>query len=205
MKKAKLGVILALVVLGAFFALSPSKEPAPEATGGEGAEKEEFERGPHNGRLLKNDNFAIEITIFEDGVPPQFRVYAYDNGKALDPSKVQLAMEVKRLDGEVNPFNFSPQEKALVANAPVEEPHSFDVTVKAAYEGKSSEWNYASYEGRTTITPEAAATSGIETQEAGSATIREIVTLTGRVALNPNATANVKARLPGVIKEVRKA
>ncbi|MBY0406358.1 MAG: efflux RND transporter periplasmic adaptor subunit, partial [Rickettsiales bacterium] len=49
------------------------------------------------------------------------------------------------------------------------------------------------------------ATSGIETQEAGSATIREIVTLKGRVALNPNATANVKARFPGVIKEVRKA
>ncbi len=165
---------------------------------------EEFERGPNNGRLLKKDDFAIEVTIFEDGVPPQFRVFAYEDDKLLDPSKVQLTIELKRLDGEVNPFTFNPKDGALMGSNTVEEPHSFDVGVKAVYDGRTYEWSFASYEGRTTITKESAEISGVKTEEAGPATVCETIGLTGRIVLNPNATANVKARFPGVIRSVKK-
>ena len=37
----------------------------------------EYERGPHNGRLLRDGNFALEMTVFEDGVPPEYRLFAY--------------------------------------------------------------------------------------------------------------------------------
>ena len=172
---------------------------------GHGAAEEEFERGPNKGRLLKKDDFAVEITIFEDGVPPQFRVFAYEDNKPLDPSKVQLTMELTRLDGEVNTFNFAPKDTALMGDATVEEPHSFDVKVKAVYNGKPYEWAFASYEGRTTITEEAAKGSDLKTEEAGPAKVRETIALTGRVALNPNTTASVKARFPGVIRTVKKS
>ena len=49
-----------------------------------------FERGPHNGRLLEQDNFAVEVTIFEAGVPPEFRVYLYEDDKPLPPTAASV-------------------------------------------------------------------------------------------------------------------
>ena len=42
---------------------------APAAGESQGAAGE-FERGPHRGRLLRDGDFALEVTIFETGVPP---------------------------------------------------------------------------------------------------------------------------------------
>ncbi len=211
MKNKKLIIALAVILAGGGYWLYPASDKHSGAEHGtvksgdeHGAAEEEFERGPHNGRLLKKGDFAVEITIFEDGVPPQFRVFAYEDMKPLDPAKVQLTIELSRLDGEVNPFTFTPQDDALMGSATVEEPHSFDVGVKAVYDGKTYEWAFASYEGRTTIKEEIAKDSGLKTEEAGPATVRETIALTGRVALNPNTTANVKARFPGVIRAVKK-
>ena len=53
-----------------------------------------LERGPHNGRLLRDGSFAVEVTVYETGVPPQFRLYAYQNDKPLPPQAVQASVEV---------------------------------------------------------------------------------------------------------------
>jgi len=57
---------------------------------------------------------------------------------------------------------------------------------------------------QTTITDEAAASMGIKTVQVGPATIRETRNLSGRVVLNQNASAQVKARFPGVVRGVFK-
>ncbi len=41
-------------------------------------------------------------------------------------------------------------------------------------------------------------------EKVGPATIKETVPLTGRIVLNRNTTANVKARFPGVVRSVKK-
>jgi cobalt-zinc-cadmium efflux system membrane fusion protein len=46
-------------------------------------EHEEMERGPHRGRMLRDGNFALELSIFETGVPPQFRAYLFDHEKPV--------------------------------------------------------------------------------------------------------------------------
>ena len=51
------------------------------------ADTEAFERGPHNGRLLEQDDFAVEIAIYEAGVPPEYRVWLYEDDKPLPPSR----------------------------------------------------------------------------------------------------------------------
>ncbi len=58
---------------------------------------------------------------------------------------------------------------------------------------------------RTTIEAESAKQSGIEVEEAGSHALRESLPLTGKVILNPNASAEIKARFPGVVRKVEKA
>lgn len=58
-------------------------------------------------------------------------------------------------------------------------------------------------EGRTEIDAEAAKAAGIVVSKAGSATIQDVLTLTGRVVLNRNTTADVKARFPGIVRSVK--
>src|SRR3546814_5812651 len=101
--------------------------------------------------MLRDGDFALEVTIFETGVPPQFQLYAYDDGEPLAAETVQARVELHRLDGQVDTFAFKPVEDYLVGDGTVIEPHSFDVKVSATHEGAQHQWEYASYEGRTTI------------------------------------------------------
>ena len=162
----------------------------------------EYERGPHGGRMLRDGNFAIEVTIFETNVPPQYRLYPYVDGKPLPPSSVQPTVRLKRLDGEVNDFTFKPENDYLTGSGEVTEPHSFDVEVTARHAGKAYRWAYASYEGRTTIPAAAARASGVEVEVAGPAVVRNTVRLMGTVALDENRHAEIKARFPGIVRAV---
>ena len=54
------------------------------------------------------------------------------------------------------------------------------------------------------ISDESAKAMGIETVAAGPASIRETVRLSGRMVLNQNRSAEVKARFPGVVRSVLK-
>ena len=48
---------------------------------------EESVKGPKGGRLLGEEDFQAEVTIYEPaGLEPGFRVYFYENGRPLDPA-----------------------------------------------------------------------------------------------------------------------
>jgi len=198
------------VTIAALFSIAPvlsacGEQPGGASASGEhGAEEAEFERGPHDGRLLRSGDFAVEITIFETGVPPEFHVYAYQADKPVAPSNVGLAVTLKRLGGKTDQFTFKPDKDYLVGNGPVEEPHSFDVVVAAAYGGKQHNWSYESYEGRTVINENAAVQSGVSIEKARPATIKETVELLGHLELAPGAKADLRARFPGKILSVAK-
>ena len=161
------------------------------------------ERGPHRGRLLRDGDFAIEVTIFETGVPPEYRLYAYRGDKPLPASDVRATIELSRLDGEINKFAFAPQGDVLVGDGVVTEPHSFDVVVTAEYGRKTHRWSYDSYEGRTSMPASIAQAAGVRTAVAGPATIHHRVRLMGRVALDSNRFAEVRSRFEGPVREVR--
>jgi cobalt-zinc-cadmium efflux system membrane fusion protein len=107
-----------------------------------------------------------------------------------------------RLGGKVDRFSFTAQDDYLAGSGTVVEPHSFDVTVTATHAGKEHRWQYASYEGRTTIPATVAASAGMTVEKAGPATIRETLPLMGRVALNGDRRADVRARYPGPVQSV---
>jgi cobalt-zinc-cadmium efflux system membrane fusion protein len=197
---SRLIVLLSLALLSACGNGAPT--PSAEGEHGDAAAAAEFERGPHRGRMLRDGDFALEITIFETGVPPQFRLYAYQNDKPLPASSVRPTITLKRLDGEVNTFTFKPEQDYLVGSGTVVEPHSFDVEVRADHAGKQHRWTYASYEGRTTIPAAAAKGAGVEIETAGPAVVRDTVALMGTVALDANRHVEVKARFPGIVRAV---
>jgi cobalt-zinc-cadmium efflux system membrane fusion protein len=161
-----------------------------------------FERGPHRGRMLRDGNFALELQIFEDGVPPEFHVYLYHDDKPLLPADAQVIVELHRLDGEVNRIAFAPQEDYLRGDSVVQEPHSFSVVVSATTGGTRHEWKFDSFEGRTSIPAATATSAGIRTEVAGPATIADVLPLRGRVVPNAERVRTVTARFPGPIRSV---
>lgn len=56
----------------------------------------------------------------------------------------------------------------------------------------------------TEISKEAAEAAGIKTATVGSALVSETVRLNGSITLNQNTTAQVKARFPGIVREVKR-
>ncbi len=202
-RRILLATVAILVLVGV--ALLLTDRPAQsEKEAGEHA-TEAFERGPHRGRMLRDGPFAVEITIFEDGVDPEFRVYAYRKDKALAPGEVELSIQLTRLGDRVSTFSFHPEEGYLRAERTVVEPHSFDVVVRAAHDGEKHEWSYQSYEGRTTIAAGQADAAGVKVELAGPATLQETVALSGRVELQPQGRAEIVALYPGRIIAMTKA
>ena len=191
---------LAVLALAACGQRETAEEPAAH-----GAAAASFERGPHRGRLLRDGNFALELQIFEDGVPPEFHVYLYRNEKPVAFAGAQVAVELHRLDGEVNRIGFKPQEDYLRGDSVVHEPHSFSVVVTAVEGGASHEWKFESFEGRTTIPAKAAAEANLQTEVAGPARIADVLPLRGRLVPNAERVRNVSARFPGPIRSVRRS
>lgn len=170
----------------------------------EGVPVADVARGLHGGRMLSDGTFQIEVTIYERGVPPQFRVYAYENGKPLDPADLTLAITLRRLGGRVDEIGFSKEADYLRGDKVVYEPHSFDVEVTAQRNGKASRWEYAQLEGRVQMPPEVAAATGIEVAAAGPARMKDVREFPGEIGFDKNRVAHVVSRLPGVVAEVPK-
>ena len=194
-----LAALLGLMLAGC----GRSEMPAEPSEHGAAAAPE-VPKGPHNGRLLADGDVVVELAIFEDGVPPEYRAWVSSKGQPVAPDAVQLTVELARLDGEKNLFRFAPQEDFLRGDGVVTEPHSFDVTVQVQFEGKTHRWTYDSYEGRVSIGADSAKAAGIEVETAGPRLIRDVLTLYGQTTINPDAVRDVGARFPGVVRQVGK-
>jgi membrane fusion protein, heavy metal efflux system len=177
---------------------------SPDSPGGEAAAETapaSFERGPNNGRMLRDDDFALELAIFETGVPPEFRAWSTASGTPLSPEQVNLKVTLTRL-GAVDTITFHPQADFLRSDTGVHEPHSFSVAIEATHRGKTHRWTYDTFEGRTHIDDEVASAFGIETAAAGPAVLEETVRLYGRIVPNADRVRQISARFNGAIQSV---
>jgi len=165
--------------------------------------EEEPQKGAHNGRLLEDGDFVVELAIFEQDVPPEYRAWASVDGKALKPSDWKLEVQLTRLGGEVNSFAFKVEQDFLRGQGVVEEPHSFDVKVVATYQNKQHQWTYPSYEGRVTMAVDVAASSNLTTAIAGEGLLQERIKLYGNIVADPLRVSHIQARYPGLIRSVK--
>ncbi|MEE9355959.1 MAG: efflux RND transporter periplasmic adaptor subunit [Methylococcaceae bacterium] len=166
---------------------------------------EEPEKGSHRGRLLKGNGFIVELSIFETGVPPEFRVWVTNNGQPVKPSEVTLNIKLTRLGGIEDNINFTVQGDFLRGDMTIYEPHSFVVTVNAQYQGQSHHWKYDNFEGRTLIESNVAEALEIGTSIAGSTVLKETVAAYGKLMSHPENSREIGARFQGTIKRVHVA
>jgi cobalt-zinc-cadmium efflux system membrane fusion protein len=154
--------------------------------------------------MLRDGSFAVEIQIFEKGVPPQFRVYGYRGSEPLAPADFAATIRLSRLGGRADEFVLQQQDNFLSSLKEVEEPHSFDVSVDARYDGKQYSWSYASYEGRVEMPAAVAAHSGVTTEQAAPHSMRSIRRARGKIVPSEHRIAHVIPRFAGVVREGRK-
>lgn len=205
MKWAYYALIGVMLAMGFTSSCGGDGQHMAASSGAEHAAKaEEAAKGPHGGRLLSDGHFAVEVTIFERGVPPEFRVYAYENGQRIDPAAVNLDIALRRFGGRVDQIRFQKRDDYLIGDQEIIEPHSFQVDVTAGAREKTHRWTYDSWEGRTEMSPEAIAASEISLETIGPATISTTITANGRIVPNEEHLAHVIPRYPGIVREARK-
>lgn len=166
---------------------------------------EEGEKGPHGGRLLKDGAFALELAIFEQGVPPEFRAWFTHGGKPVASSAVKLTVELTRPGGTKDNYAFTPEGAYLRGTTEVYEPHSFDYAIVAEHEGRTHRWSFSAPEMQTRIAAEVAQRSGVVVETAGAVAMIQTLSVYGTVKLNANKVARAVPRFGGIVREARKA
>lgn len=193
------------LILGLVFALAAcgARESADEHGHGHDDHAEtEAEKGAHNGRLLRQGGLTVELAIFEDGVPPEYRAWLYRDGKPLPPEAGSVEVVLTRLGGVTDTHRFAARGDYLVGSGVVYEPHSFDVEVRVQVDGQSARWTYESYEGRTRIAADIATQAGIRVAAAGPGVIRDEHELQGLLTPIEGRHARLAARFPGPIRSI---
>lgn len=195
--------IISAIIASHLAMVSLSIAPNALARGDHHQEAEQsvdVEKGPNNGRMLRDGDFAIELAIFETGVPPEFRIYATNSGREISPQDIDVNITLTRLGDAIDTINFYRENGYLRGNMEIYEPHSFKVTVNANYQGKHHQWQYDNFEGRVSISNELAQSMDIQTSIIGAKTLHNIHQAYGKLVLAPNATRNVSARFAGEVK-----
>lgn len=158
--------------------------------------------GPQGGKLLTEANFAVEVTIFETGIPPEMRLYAYANGEPVPASALQAEVTLYRLDGQQDDIRFTPEKQYLVGDISIVEPHSYRVAVNVSYQGRQYQWHYDSFEGRVELNDRIFKLTGIGTDIAKAQVLIQKTHLFGVISTPPTALFKVRAPYFGMITEV---
>jgi cobalt-zinc-cadmium efflux system membrane fusion protein len=163
-------------------------------------------KGPHGGRLLTKDQFAVEVSIYETGVEPELRLYFYQDAKPIPAAElkanIQASVTLNRLGETAETINFTPELDYLLGDKIISEPHSFAVAVAVRYQGKSFDWHYDSFEGRTVLSDRSVTKAGIELEQATAGQIRTQLHLFGVVAVIPEQQYQVGAAYAGILQKL---
>jgi len=122
-----------IVGLAVWMAWRTRRDIKAEAIHGHG--HDHHGHGPRGGVPIDTGHETTEITVFEEGVPPVFRLYFYRHGKPSKslPSAETVEIETIRPDGSTQSFSFHAKDGFLESTAPIPEPHAFDATLTLAH------------------------------------------------------------------------
>ena len=195
-------LLLSILFIAACSERNAHEESMHDESGHGEATDEAPIKGAHNGRMLVSGAVALELAIFEQGVPPEYRVWLYREGKLLTPTQGRVEVRLTRLGGAPQRFVFSPREDYLLGAGVVEEPHSFDVEVIATIDGTSASWHFGNYEGRTRIDADVAGQAGIVVAVVAAGTIRDEHEVQGLLTPIEDRQSRVVGRFAGPVLSV---
>ena len=100
-----------------------------------------LESAPHGGTMLATERGLVEISIFETGVPPHFRLYFFDAARrpvAPPPGMTAAAETVRPQEaGAKQVFAFVEEGSFLKSTTDIPEPHEFEVVLSLMQGGSA--------------------------------------------------------------------
>jgi nickel/cobalt transporter (NicO) family protein len=100
--------------------------------------------GHDAGRRIDTGHGVARLMIFEDGVPPRFRLYQ-ESGAAWVPAQVRI--ETERADGSREIFSFRRHGGYLESQQTIPEPHEFVARLRLGSAGDSHDFDLEFVEG----------------------------------------------------------
>ena len=179
-----------------------AKESAPHDEHANGGISQEILKGPHGGKLFTQDEYSLEVTIFEQNVPPELRIYTYQNGKALNPETSTVTVQLKRLGKNPQILQFLKENDYLKSDVVVEEPHSFSVSIAALHNNKTYQFSYDQFEARVQLNDKQLLDNNIEVLTVGPASIKSVLTLQGEIKRNADKSVQALSRVSGFVESV---
>ncbi len=94
----------------------------------------DHQHGAHGGTVINTGHGIVELSVFETGVPPVFRLHFSDHGKPVPPPDAgTVTIEITRPDGTRQLFNFVRKDGFIESTTDIPEPHEFDATLTIAH------------------------------------------------------------------------
>ena len=93
------------------------------------------QHAPHGGKIINTGHGIVELEVFEAGVPPRFRLHAYDNTmatKVFDDHDT-VCIETLRSDGTKQIFKLKASGVFLESEQEVPEPHDFEAVLSMGH------------------------------------------------------------------------
>ncbi|CAH1906002.1 Cobalt-zinc-cadmium resistance protein CzcB [Candidatus Nitrotoga sp. HW29] len=197
-----IGIVIAILILNSQGGTKLHEKNTHDDHSHDNHSEAEPQTGPHGGKLFTQNGYGVEITIFEEGIEPEFRVYTYKNGKLLDPATGKVTITLERLGRKPQKITFVKQNDYLKGNAVVGEPHSFKVTIDTQFDNKPYSFTYEQIEARVSMTDQQIKQGNIEILTSGPARIKSTLQLIGHISFNEDRVVYVVPRLAGVVESV---
>ena len=97
----------------------------------------EHDHSHDDAKVIDTGHGIVNLTVFETGVPPVFRLNFSRHDKAFLPKASNVTIETTRTGGERQSFAFVAKDGFLESTSEVPEPHEFDLVLTLAHEGFS--------------------------------------------------------------------
>lgn len=171
---------------------------ADEAHAGE----EESAKGPHGGKIFHSGDYAVEISMLEQGGEPRFLLYSYLKGKPLPPTTSKISVVVTRLGRAEQPISWVAERDFLKSREIIAEPHSFAVNIVAEYGGKQHRFAYEQEEARIRMSDAQLRENDVSVLQAGPAMIADRLPLAGEIHVDADRSVQIVPRVAGVVEQV---
>jgi nickel/cobalt transporter (NicO) family protein len=93
------------------------------------AHAHDHSHGHDDTQSFSTSHGLVELSVFEAGVPPVFRLAFSDQGKPFVPDAAGLSIETVRPDHSLQSFAFVARDGFLQSTSDIPEPHEFDLTL----------------------------------------------------------------------------
>ncbi len=128
----------ALLAFGLYYVIQQIRSKGHGHSHGSGRhaqDRSEVERGPRGGFFVNTAHGFVEITVFETGVPPQFRLFYYDEHKrsCSAPTSDSVTIETVRPNGVRQTFVFREYGEYLESTSDIPEPHEFKAILQLSH------------------------------------------------------------------------